>query len=235
MSNSPFRIRHHIYQNIKAYNLWKPGDNVLVSVSGGRDSVVLLDLLHYTNSMHKGNISVITINHGTRIDSADDATFVQELSKKYGYDCIRVDGSLGKNASEEVCRELRQEAWASVVDADVIVTAHHQRDQAETVLMHMMRGAGTRGMAGMRWKNGKNVKPLLNIPYENIVAWSEERNLEWREDSTNSDPKYLRNRIRNEVLPLLESIRPGSIRNLATGASYAAEDENLLSLLKLTK
>src|SRR5690606_1606362 len=115
--------------------------------------------------------------------------------------------------------------------ADRVAVAHHRDDQAEPLLRQLLRGAGTRGMAGMGWRRGRVVRPLLGIGRDELRAYATARDLRWVEDPTNADPRYLRNRVRAELLPLLEALRPGAARALARSAEHAAADADLLDAL----
>jgi tRNA(Ile)-lysidine synthase len=215
---------------VSAHRLWEAGARVAVAVSGGRDSVVLLDLLLASRGLHGGELSVVTVDHGTRSGSDEDAAFVEALAASCGLSCVRFDRSLGAQASEQACRDARYASFETL-DVDVIALAHHARDQVETALLGWMRGSGTLGMAGMAHKRGRYVRPLLELQPSALAAWAETRGLAWREDPSNQSDRFARNRIRHEVLPLLEAIRPGAVRAMARGVAHAAEDARHLDAL----
>jgi tRNA(Ile)-lysidine synthase len=228
-SASAGRLRHRVGEAIAEHSLWGPGDRVAVAVSGGLDSVACLDLLLETRAWHEGLLSVVTVDHGTRPESAGDAAFVRALAEQRGLACVCAEVDI-PTASEDALRQARYRVFETV-EADIICLGHHRDDQAETVLLQLLRGAGSKGLGGMRWKRGRYVRPLLATPRSEIAQWARHRNLEWREDATNADPKYLRNRVRSEVLPLLERLRPGSSAALArSAANLAADDACLRSL-----
>jgi len=224
------RLRHRVGETIAARGLWHPGERVAVAVSGGLDSVCLLDLLVATAPWHGGALSVVTIDHGTRHGSADDAAFVVALAGSLGLPVVRHDAHLGAGASEDVCRRARY-AFLDVLDTDVVALAHHERDQAETVLINLLRGTGPGGLEGMAWRRGRYVRPLLDVPRADLEEWAAHRGLAWRDDPTNASERFLRNRVRNEVLPLLESLREGSTAALARSAALATEQGALLDAL----
>lgn len=225
-SPGPLRLRHRVLEAIRRHALWQPGDRVAVAVSGGLDSVVLLDLLLATRRTHRAVLSVVTVDHGLRPDSADDATFVEALAAGRGLLCVRADLHLGR-ASEASARVARY-AVLDRLEVEHVALAHHRDDLAETVLLQLLRGTGTVGLAGIRWRRGRYVRPLLGAGRDELAAWAAARSLTWREDATNLDPSFLRNRVRAEVLPLLEAIRPGASRSLARSALVAAADAEAL-------
>jgi tRNA(Ile)-lysidine synthase len=224
------RLRHQVGEAIANQQLWRPEDRVAVAVSGGLDSVCLLDLLLETRGWHRGQVEVVTVDHGTRPDSAADADFVTGLAEERGLPLVRFNLHLGEAASEAACRAARFQVFDSL-DADVVALAHQRNDQAETVLVNLLRGTGPAGLEGMAWRRGRYVRPLLDISRAELEAWAAERGLAWREDPTNTSPQFLRNRIRAEVLPVLERIRAGATEAVARSASLAALQGTLMDLL----
>lgn len=165
----------------------------LVAVSGGVDSVVLLDML-----VRAGRYELIVahFDHGIRSDSAADARFVRELAAQYGLPFVSRREELGARASEELARSrrydfLRHEAKKHEA---VIVTAHHQDDCIETICINLTRGTGWRGLAVFDSK--EVARPLLSLTKQELLAYATSHRLEWVEDSTNGEDRYLRNRIR---------------------------------------
>lgn len=227
-------LRLYVAHGVVARRLWAPGQRVAVAVSGGLDSVVLLDLLVRTAGVHGGVLSVVTVDHGTRPDSGDDAAFVVDLAGSLGLACVRVDAALGAEASEADARSARLAAFDGL-DVDRVALAHHRDDQAETVLLGLLRGGGTRAVAGMAWQRGRLVRPLLDVSRDQLRAYATDRRLTWREDPTNASPRFLRNRIRHELLPWIEAARPGAGAALARGAGHAAEDDALLEALSVAE
>jgi tRNA(Ile)-lysidine synthase len=219
-----------VAEAIVARRLWAPGEAVVVAVSGGMDSVGLLELLVASRGVHRGALSVRTIDHGQRSRSADDAAFVAELAARHGLPCEVARLALPPGASEAAMRRARYAALEAGA-VDVVALAHHREDQAETALLGWLRGSGTRGMAGMAWRVGRRVRPLLATPRADVRAWLVARGVGWREDPSNDDPRFLRNRVRRELLPLAEALRRGAVEGLARGAGLAAEDDALLETL----
>jgi len=202
------------------------GSRLLVAVSGGADSVALLRLLHGLADTMNLSLEVAHLDHALRAASRDDATFVAELCHDMGLPITVTRQDVAETARqrkgnlEEVARDMRREFLedtASKCHCDLIVLGHHAGDQAETFLMRLMRGAGTAGLAGMRQVDGRVVRPLLPFNREELVAYLEEGGFVWREDESNTDHAFTRNRIRHQLLPLLESFNPnitGQIKGL---------------------
>lgn len=176
----------------------KPGAYV-VAVSGGVDSVVLLRLL--SNKPGVGLV-VAHFDHGIRTGSEKDRVFVQKLAAKYGLPFEFEQGKLGAKASEETARKARYaflEKIKEAAGAGAIVTAHHQDDMLETAIINILRGTGRRGLTSL--KSAKIIRPLLDVPKKDIVAYAKKHQLAWREDPTNVDTDYLRNWVRHNILP----------------------------------
>jgi len=218
----PGRLRHRIGQAIAEHGMWSAGDRVAVAVSGGRDSVALLDLLVATAGWHGGVLSVVHVDHRARPDSGADARFVEALAAANGLPCVTA--TVDAEAREAALREARYGVFEEL-EVDRVALAHHRQDQAETVLLRLLQGAGTRGLGGMRPRRGRYVRPLLEVPIADLERWVAHRGLDFRDDPTNASPRYLRNRVRAELLPLLEDLRPGATGVLARTASLLASDE----------
>lgn len=227
---APTRLRHRVLAAIADRALWSPGDRVAVAVSGGRDSVALLDLLVSTAGAHGGRLEVVTVDHGIRPGSDADAEFVVALAGSVGLPVTRRDLGLGPDTSEVAARDARHAVFAAL-PVDRVALAHHRDDQAETVLLHLLRGSGTHGAAGMAWRRDRIVRPLLGCSRDELAAWAVDRGLAWREDPTNADPGFLRNALRLEVLPRLEAARPGAAEALARSAALLADDDAWLDAL----
>lgn len=179
----------------------------VVAVSGGVDSVVLLDLLAKLNKQNSKarpiELIVAHFDHGIRPDSKEDRLFVAELAKAYGLPFKFSTASLGPNASEEIARNARYDFLNKLVKdnmADGLITAHHQDDLVETATLNIIRGTGRHGLTALKSTKGL-VRPLLKYPKSEIITYAVNNNLSWREDSTNQDIKYSRNYLRHRVLP----------------------------------
>ena len=167
----------------------------LVAVSGGVDSVVLLDMLV---KQHK-NILVAHFDHGIRADSSEDAVFVRQLATKYKVPFFTEREELGSDASEEKARQARYKFLRRIAKSQEaeIVTAHHLDDVIETIIINLTRGTGWRGLAVL---NAEGIsRPLINLEKTEIINYAKQNNLEWREDSTNLSNVYMRNIVRHKT------------------------------------
>ncbi len=203
----------------------EPGRYV-VAVSGGVDSVVLLDML---SKKAKLDLVVAHFDHGIREDSFEDKIFVEELAHRYGLEFIGQTVSLGPSASEDEARNARYKFLFHTMKeygADAIVTAHHQDDLVETIFLNVLRGTGRRGLSPMT-RTGI-LRPLLEYPKAKILEYAKQNNLAWREDSTNQDTKYLRNYLRLEVLPKLDENAKSSLINLSKRNNQSNQELDLI-------
>lgn len=228
--------------------LFRAGERVCVAVSGGADSVALLLAMVEANTasaMNKEPLGVVLsaahVHHGLRDDEADgDEAFVRALCDRLGVplQVFHVDTPVRQQAEgeglEEAARELRYAALRGLVaqgQADLVATAHTLDDQAETVLMKLLRGAWTEGLGGISpaVQEGSDgwrlVRPLLAVRRAAIEAYLAARGEPWREDSSNRDRARTRNRVRHELLPLLRTYNPAVDEMLARTAEIAREEE----------
>lgn len=172
----------------------------IIAVSGGVDSVVLLDVL--TKNMRAGDEYIVAhFDHGIRQDSREDARFVRELAEKYGHDFVMQREELGADASEAIARERRYKFLHSLADKHQaqLITAHHLDDLVETVAINLTRGTGWRGLAVF---HPSIHRPLIDVPKQALLDYAAKHALTWREDSTNASDKYLRNRLRTKAKTL---------------------------------
>lgn len=212
--------------------LLKKGDRVLVAVSGGLDSVVLLHLLQQLPLQ----LEVAHMNFRLRgEESEEDARFVENLSRKAGlpFHLRAVDPGYfeGKSIQTEA-RRLRY-AWFEELASSAmkVALAHQAEDQAETLLLNLLRGTGLKGLGGMRAKRGMFVRPLLQTHRAEIKDYAMENGLQWREDSSNQSTKYLRNFLRLRAIPLLQEAFPQLVPNLQHSACLLQTSWEALGLL----
>jgi tRNA(Ile)-lysidine synthase len=227
----------------------QPGDRICAAVSGGADSVGLLRLLHAANTLPRESLGVglsaVHIHHGLRGEEADaDQAFVVDLCKRLEVPLHLRAVSVPEHAAttgetiEEAARTLRYRVFHELLAngaADAVLTAHTRDDQAETVLMKLLRGAWTEGLSGIHpvvtvpipiaGRTGRILRPLLAVQRTQIEGYLRALGQDWRTDSSNADPAYTRNRMRHTVLPLLREENPALDQTLANLAELAREEE----------
>lgn len=219
-----------------------PQHAVLVGLSGGIDSVVLLHALRA--AARQGRIGALTaahLHHGLRGAAADaDEEFCRRLCGEWEIPfCseradVRAEADSRRLSMETAARELRYDFLrraARRFGADCIAVAHHMDDQAETVLLHLIRGSGLAGLAGMRPRNGDIVRPLLRTQRREIEAYAAENKLAYCTDETNASDVMLRNRVRHTLLPALKTLNPRVVERLSSTADLLAADEDCLQAL----
>lgn len=212
----------------------QPGKYV-VAVSGGVDSMVLLDLLHQKPGVE---LVVAHFDHGIRLDSTEDATLVKQTAKSYGLPYDSSEGKLGAGASEAAAREARYAFLRRILkdhNAQAIITAHHQDDVLETAIINLLRGTNRKGLGSLR-STDEIIRPLLSFSKAEIKAYAKTHSIQWREDSTNEDESYLRNYVRRQLIPRLSpDQRTKLIEILHTAQTTNQElDAELSKLLETT-
>lgn len=224
-----------VYRYMERWDMLAPGMRVLAGFSGGADSTALLELLW---EYGKAGVRALHVHHGIRGAEADrDQAFCERFCRERGIPLKVVYKDVPRMAKEqrismeEAGRKARYEAfeeeWKSG-RADRVALAHHQDDQAETMLFHLMRGTGLRGLRGMEPVRMPYIRPLLCVGKEELRQWLTKRGTCWIEDSTNQECTYMRNRIRHQVLAPMEEIRPGSAARMAAAAGKLLEAEDFL-------
>lgn len=212
---------------LAALELARPGRRALVAISGGADSVALLDLLVATRDRHGLDLIAAHVDHGIHPDSAAVADRVRDLAGRLEVPLIRGRLRLGPRAGETLAR-TRRHRWLERarrrVGADLVILAHHAGDQAETVLMRVLRGSAPAGLAGIAPVRGRLVRPVLGATRAELRARCEARGLDWWEDPANADPTHLRSWLRTEVLPLVRRRLPDADLALLRLAEGAAAD-----------
>ncbi len=195
-----------VERTLRRHAMLAGGETVLVAVSGGADSVALLSVLTALAPAWRLMLHVLHVDHGLRADSARDADLVRALGTRLGVpvDVERVQVGPGSvEAAARAARYAALEAWADRLGATRIAVGHTADDQAETVLMRVLGGAGVRGLAAIPPVRGRIIRPLIALRRQALRDALVAAGLDWVEDPTNRDPKFLRNRIRHELLPLL--------------------------------
>jgi tRNA(Ile)-lysidine synthase len=212
---------------LAATDLARPGRRALVAVSGGADSVALLDLLVATREAHGLELVAAHADHGIHPRSAAVADGVAALASRLGVPLVRGRLRLGPGAGETAARERRHrwlERARRRVRADLILLAHHADDQAETVLMRALRGSAPAGLAGIRPEHGRLVRPLLGASRAELRAHCATRGLTWWDDPANADPAHLRSWLRGGLLPAIRERVPAADAALVRVAAAAAAD-----------
>jgi tRNA(Ile)-lysidine synthase len=222
----PRRVRG----TIEKYGMLRKGDTVIVAVSGGPDSVALLHVLNSLKSIYRLRLHVAHLEHGIRgEESLGDMRFVEGLSRSLSIpfssrseDVPGLAGSRGLSL-EAAARKLRYaflEELSDEIKAERIATGHNANDQAETLLLNLLRGAGMAGLSGIRpAMKGKIIRPLIEASREEIEEYVAEKGLEFRVDSSNLDKRLERNKVRQVLLPLIEKeFNPGIVEALARSA-----------------
>ena len=185
---------------------------VIVCVSGGSDSVAMLHLLQRLKKLLCLELSVLYFNHRIRSESDQEQEFVKSLAKKYKIPFlfkIKNDLKPHQKGLQEVAREWRIRESLKILESlggDYIATGHHADDQVETLLLKLLRGAHISNLKGMHWINPPFIRPLLNCNKLELQDYLKRNNFSWLEDSSNQSKKYLRNRVRLELIPLLEEL-----------------------------
>jgi tRNA(Ile)-lysidine synthase len=220
--------REQVESTIRRHAMLAGGETVLVAVSGGADSVALLHLLQGLPAEWRLRLHVLHVDHQLRADSAADADFVRALGVRLGVPVdvatVAVDRRGSLEDSARSARYAALETWAARIGAERIALGHTADDQAETVLMRLVQGAGVRGLSGIPPVRGRIIRPLIALRRSALEAELRRAGLSWVEDPTNRDPKFLRNRIRHELLPLLsDSYNPEIAAALVRMAALARE------------
>ncbi len=240
MQCKTMQVFNSVRETIKRHYMLKEGDSVLVGLSGGADSVCLLHILKTLADEFHLQLFAAHVHHGIRgVDADLDAEFVENLCDTWGIPVffkkvsaqeisqtekvsLETAGRLARyRYFHEICRKKK---------IDKIATAHNQNDQAETVLMRVLRGAGIDGLAGIRYcRQDGVIRPLLDVSRKDIEAYCQENQLEYCMDNTNQENDYTRNRIRNQLLPLLEeAFNPNLLTALSKLGQNMAEDGTFL-------
>lgn len=215
------------------------GETIVIGVSGGADSMVLLERLISLRVAKKLTIHVVHVNYGTRGENSDlDEQLVRDRCKQldvfltlHRADDLRADA----NNFEERAREIRHKVFRETAEeakATKIVVGHTLDDQVETVLLRLLRGSGLQGLGAMRMQDGLIVRPMLNVTRKQVRDYAKQHSVIYRDDSSNKDMHYLRNRVRHILLPLLvEHFNPNIRETLRDTAALIRDDEVVLQEL----
>lgn len=223
-------MRNKLLKFIREQQMLSPGDTVVCAVSGGADSVALLFALYLSRETLDIRLEAAHFNHHLRMEESDrDEAFVREFCGQYdiplhvGFAQVKP----GKKGLEAAARDARYAYLKSLPGK--IATAHTADDNAETVLMHLVRGTGLKGLGGIAPVQGELIRPMLTVTRQEVEAFLEEWSLPHVEDSSNESDAFLRNRIRHHVMPLLRAENPRLAENLSQTALRLRWDEEALS------
>lgn len=229
-------MKNEFLKNLKSYNL--EGFGVLLAVSGGKDSMTMLDLFNYFKYELKLNLVVCHFNHSLRDDADRDEKFVKIQCEKYGLkfyskkEDVLLYSNENKLSTEEGARFLRYKFFDEVKrieNLEYIATAHNKNDLAETVIMRILRGTGINGLIGIQSERGDLIRPILNFSRDEIEKYIEENNIPFVEDKTNFEELYLRNKIRLNLFPILKNEYNPRILDAISRLSNIAFDYSTIS------
>ena len=239
-------MKEKILDTIKKYNLIQNGDNVVIGVSGGPDSICLLHILNLLKKELGFNICVAHVNHMIRKEAEEETKYVQEFCKNLGIECFvkKIDvldiAKREKTGTEETGRKIRYEFFEEVLEktnSNKIVTAHNNNDKVETIIMNVLRGSGATGLKGIEAiRDGKYIRPLIETQRYEIEEYCKANNLEPRIDKSNNDNTYTRNKIRNIVIPYIqEEFNPNIIKTINRLSQVVTEESQYLEKITQEK
>lgn len=233
-------LEDEILNTIKKYNLIENGDKLVVAVSGGPDSITLLNCLYQLKINNKLNFDMVVchINHGLRENAKIDEEYVLEFCEKINVKCFVLHADIKKEAEsqkrglEEMGRIIRYEFFDKIqkeTNSNKIAIAHNSNDNVETIIMNIIRGSGLGGLKGIEAVNGKYIRPLIETSRTNIEQYCEEKNLKPRQDESNDINIYTRNKIRNIVIPYIKKeLNPNIVETITRLSNITKDDLNYL-------
>ena len=239
-------MKQKVLETIKKYNLIRNGDKIVLGVSGGPDSISMLDILNEirtdkTNNLDF-NIVVAHVNHMIREEAGEDLEFVKNFCNKIGVEFysksidIQKIANTNKIGTEEAGRNARYEFFDEILEktnSNKIAIAHNKNDKVETIIMNMLRGSGIAGLKGIKpIKNNKYIRPLIECERYEIENYCKEKNIEARIDRTNFENIYTRNKIRNIIIPYIKKeFNPNIIQTMDRLSELVKEEDEYLDKL----
>lgn len=226
------KFTQKVLETIRRNELIPEGTPVTVGFSGGADSMCLLYVLNSLTGLLKCSVNAVHVNHNLRGPEAlRDQEFCRDFCASHDipFEAVSVDvnGYVSEHglSTEEAARILRYEALTKKAEETgaVIAVAHHSEDQAETILLNMLRGTGAKGLSGMSYRRDNIIRPLLDVSKEDILSFINEQGLSFVTDSTNLENDYARNRIRNEIMPALKGINVRAAEHICLMGEKSAE------------
>jgi tRNA(Ile)-lysidine synthase len=231
MDEAAVKIPTRVAVAVKLHQVFTPGERVVVAVSGGPDSLALLSILREILPALPLHLTVAHFDHGWRVDSRNDLEFVADLSERWGFVFQSERAPESTPHTEEAARTARYaflRRVAAGTQSSAIALGHTQDDQVETLLLHLLRGAGSRGLAGMRRRDGDLARPLLDLRRSELEAYLSRLGLTPRRDPSNDDPRFTRNRLRQQLMPAIDRFDPSARDLLARTADILAEEDRYL-------
>ena len=233
-------IEKKVLDTIKKFNMITSGDKVVIGVSGGPDSITLLNILNKFKEYLNINIFVAHINHKIRVEADEETEYVHNFCNNIGVECyikevkVEEEAKKLKIGTEEAGRNIRYEFFEEVakkVGANKIATAHNSNDNAETVLMNIIRGSSVSGLKGIeKIRDGKFIRPIIECERSMIENYCNELKLNPRYDKSNNENVYTRNKIRNLLIPYLQKeFNPNIVEGINRLSSLASEEEQFIN------
>ncbi len=219
-------------EEVRRGGMFPPGTQLVAMLSGGRDSVCLVDLA--VRLLGPDAVNALHVNYGLRDDSDRDEAHCRTLCERLGVrlEVKRPKRPEGPGNLQAWARDARYAAAARLAPGDTLIaTGHTADDQVETILYRLASSPSRRALLGMRPHDGKLVRPLLSFTREQVTAYCEERGLTWREDPTNADPSYARNRVRHGLVRAMAEVHPAAARNVLRTAELLRDEAEVLDAL----
>lgn len=240
MSRKEKNFKQRILETITKYNLIESGDKIVLGVSGGPDSISMLNILYELKEQLKFSIYVCHVNHGLRKDAILDEQYVEEYCKNKNIEFFVLHANINEEAQtnkmglEETGRKIRYEFFNKILkqtNSNKIAIAHNKNDNAETVIMNILRGSGINGLRGIEPKNDIYIRPLIEIERQIIEEYCKQENLQPRHDETNDENEFTRNKIRNIVIPYIKrEFNPNIVNSMERLSKLAREEKNYIDL-----
>lgn len=229
-------IEEKVLKTIKKYNLIEDGDKLVLGVSGGPDSITMLNILNNIKNQNIINFDLIVahINHGLRENAKIDEKYVKEFCEKISISCYVLNTNVNeiakkeKKGLEETGRKIRYEFFNNILkktNSNKIAIAHNANDNVETIIMNIIRGSGLSGLKGIEAINNIYIRPLIEIKRDEIEKYCEDKNLNPRHDESNDDNTYTRNKIRNVAIPYIKKEMNPNIIDTITRLSLIVKDD----------
>jgi tRNA(Ile)-lysidine synthase len=216
---------------ITLHHVFQPGERVVVAVSGGPDSLALLSVLREIVPAFPLHLTVAHFDHGWRADSAADRELVASMAATWGYDFRTARAADDIPHTENAARSSRYAFLRQIAvdtQSSAIALGHTRDDQVETLLLHLLRGSGSKGLGAMRRREGDLARPLLDVSRAEIEAYLAQLHLTPIRDATNDDPRFTRNRLRQQVMPAIDAFDPAARDLLARTADILSEEDRFI-------